>query len=279
MNESEFLASYDLESYERPSVTADVAAFMMRSEQDENYRKDADPRLSLLLIQRGGYPFKGCWALPGGFLQSGETIENCAMREIEEETSVTPVSLLPVGIFSEPGRDPRGWIISGAYACVISEASVVPVSGDDAGDAGWFDVSMNKNDDGSFELSLKSGDVVLGAVLEEKKSRFGRREFIQQSSDLAFDHACIIASALSALQSCAKNFDMIFGFLPEKFTLSALQSVWQAVSGQIQQPANFRRKVAPFVEQTEEYEMGAGHRPARLYIRKGDRNEKVSCSS
>ena len=268
MNESEFLAAYDMSRYERPSVTADIAAFMMRSEQEDNYRKDADAHLSLLLIRRGGHPFKDCWALPGGFLQRGETLEECAMREIREETSVLPISLMPVGVFSAPNRDPRGWIISGAFACVISEQSVKPLFGDDAADAGWFEIDMHKTDDGRFELILQKDEIRLCAILTEKNSRFGRKEFISESSDFAFDHAQIIASSLSALQGCAESFEMIFGFLPEKFTLSALQSVWQAASGQAVQAANFRRKIAPFVEQTDEYESGAGHRPARLYKQK-----------
>ena len=124
ISEKEFLEQYDPGKYPRPSVTADVAAFMVRSSESGDYKKDSEQRLTLLLVRRGGHPFKDCWALPGGFLQPGETVESCAVREIREETNVAPVSLMPVGVFSEPGRDPRGWIISNCYACVISEDSV-----------------------------------------------------------------------------------------------------------------------------------------------------------
>ena len=109
-HEKEFLAGYRIEDYERPSVTADVAAFMIRTEDKKNYRKNPENKLLLLLIKRGGYPYKDMWALPGGFLQKGETVEECALREIQEETTVRPVSILPVGVFSEPERDPRGWL-------------------------------------------------------------------------------------------------------------------------------------------------------------------------
>ena len=107
-SEKEFLAGYSLADYDRPSVTADVAAFMIRTEDKTSYRKNPENKLLLLLIRRGGHPYKGMWALPGGFLQRGETVEECALREIEEETTVKPVSILPVGVFSQPERDPRG---------------------------------------------------------------------------------------------------------------------------------------------------------------------------
>ena len=123
-SEKEFLSHYSQNDYERPSLTADIVAFIIRSEESDNYKRNSETKLSILLINRGEHPFKGHWALPGGFLQPSETIEECALREITEEANVTPVSLMPVGVFSQPGRDPRGWIISNAFASVISEDSV-----------------------------------------------------------------------------------------------------------------------------------------------------------
>ena len=123
-SEKEFLSQYNMDDFERPSLTADIVAFMIRSEESDNYKRNSENKLSILLINRGEHPFKGCWALPGGFLQPNETIEDCAYREITEEASVVPVSLMPIGVFSEPERDPRGWIISNAYASIISEESI-----------------------------------------------------------------------------------------------------------------------------------------------------------
>lgn len=268
-SEERFLKEYDISAYERPSVTADIAAFTLRSKEESSYRHDPESSLSILLVKRGGHPFKGCWALPGGFLQPGETVEACALREVTEETNVTPASLMPIGVFSEPGRDPRGWIISNAFASVISESSVKEAGGDDAADAGWFDVRFEQDKEGLYRLNLIRGGVRLNAVLRERSSAFGKVKFeIADSGKLAFDHAKIIATALTALRSEAKNFETIFDFLPEKFTLAALRRVQETVANISVLPANFRRKAADYVIETDEYTAGAGHRPAKLYKRK-----------
>ncbi len=268
-SEKEFLANYRLSDYERPSVTADVAAFMIRPEDQQNYRKNPENKLLLLLIKRGGHPFKDMWALPGGFLQKDETVEECALREIFEETNVQPVSILPVGVFSEPDRDPRGWIISNAYASVISEESVRAAGQDDAADAQWFSVSFDCDEAGEYHLTLTWNGTELHAVLAAEKTSFGRTRFrILDRGGLAFDHAAIIAAALSALRNEAKNYEAVFDFLPERFTLTAMQKVQETIMNVSVLPANFRRMVSAYVEETDEYLRGDGHRPARLYRRK-----------
>ena len=268
-SEKEFLSQYNMDDFERPSLTADIVAFMIRSEESDNYKRNSENKLSILLINRGEHPFKGCWALPGGFLQPNETIEDCAYREITEEASVVPVSLMPIGVFSEPERDPRGWIISNAFASIISEESVKQVGGDDASDAQWFDVWFEQGEDGDYHLDLCFEGTKLSAVLTEEETKFGKTSFaIKDSGNLAFDHARIIATALTALREGAKNFDTIFDFLPEKFTLTALQKVQETIMNISILPANFRRKISDYVVETDEYTQGAGHRPAKLYRRK-----------
>ncbi|MBO4493325.1 MAG: NUDIX hydrolase [Ruminococcus sp.] len=268
-SEKEFLAKYDLSKYDRPSVTTDVVAFMISSEDKTSYRKNPENKLRLLLIKRGGHPFKDMWALPGGFLQKGETVEECALRETQEETNVLPVSIMPVGVFSKPDRDPRGWIISNAFVSVVSEESVKQFGSDDASDAQWFSVSFEMGEDSSYHLSLSFEEIELNAVLSEEKTSFGRLSYrIINSGGLAFDHAAIIATALTALRNEARNYDAIFDFLPEKFTLTAFQKVQETIMNISILPANFRRMVSNYVEETDEYVRGEGHRPAKLFRRK-----------
>ena len=273
--EKDFLEQYRLEDYPRPSVTADIVVFKLRSEETDNFRKDPKGYLSLLLIKRGGHPYLGHWALPGGFLAPGESIEECALREVWEETTVEPASLMSIGLFSEPGRDPRGWIISNAFVSVIGTDEELQRSGDDAADAQWFDVDFEPEGD-EYILKLSRGDINIRAVLEEEQSRFGATSYrIKDSGGLAFDHARIIAQALSVLRNSARDFNVIFDFLPERFTLTELQNVHETVMNVSVLPANFRRKVADLVEETDEYTEGAGHRPAKLFRRKKQAPDKT----
>jgi len=114
--------------YPRPALTVDAVVFCGPAEA----RK-------LLLVKRGAEPFRGCWALPGGFVDEGERLVEAVRRELAEETGVIwEGALIPVGTFGDPGRDPRGWTVSAAYVANmgLEEAYVVP--GDDAADARWF---------------------------------------------------------------------------------------------------------------------------------------------
>ncbi|MBE6860975.1 MAG: NUDIX hydrolase [Ruminococcus sp.] len=271
MNQSEeknFLEKYKIGDYERPSVAVDIVAFSIRSDENENYKRDSVQKFSLLLIKRGVHPYKCSWALPGGFVRKGETLEECAKREITEETGITPNALMPDAVFSSPGRDPRGWIISNAFVSVMSEENLNASGGDDASDAKWFDVEFTVNDSDA-ELILSSEECFITAKLRMKSVKFGYPHFeIIDSGGLAFDHAEIIACALYRLRSIIENFDIIFDFLPEKFTLSAMQRVQEAILNKPLLPANFRRKASPYIEETDEYLTGAGHRPAKLFRRK-----------
>ena len=96
-------------------------------------------RAEVLLVKRGNEPFKGCWALPGGFMEMDETIERCAVRELQEETGLTvdEEQLLLIGIYSVPGRDPRGRTVTAAYRVDVG-AGAIATAGDDAAEVQWW---------------------------------------------------------------------------------------------------------------------------------------------
>ena len=114
--------------YPRPAVTADCIVIT----------KEAEPKV--LLIQRGDQPFRGCWAFPGGFMNMDETTEQCAIRELEEETGLKLDIMHQIGAYSKVDRDPRGRTITVAYLAIIDKP--VQVNGqDDAAKAEWFPIN------------------------------------------------------------------------------------------------------------------------------------------
>lgn len=268
-DEELFLSTYNIENYDRPSVTTDMVAFSIQSEEDESWRKDEkNSVLSILLIRRGEHPYMNCWALPGGFLKMDETVEECLIRELKEETNIETAYYVPVGTFSDCNRDPRGRIISNAFATVINKNDAVVIGGDDAIDAKWFDLSYETDGD-IITLALKRGNTELVSRLKKITDQYGQTKFeIIDSGSLAFDHGKIIAAAIELLREKSERFDVIFNFLPEKFTLSELQRVWETIQGVTLAPANFRRKINDYVVELNERTEGAGHRPAQLFARK-----------
>ena len=114
--------------YPRPAVTADCVVIT----------KDTEPKV--LLIQRGNEPFKGQWAFPGGFMNMDETTEQCAIRELEEETGLKVTEIQQIGAYSKVDRDPRGRTVTVAYLAIIDKAEVVQGL-DDAAKAQWFSLS------------------------------------------------------------------------------------------------------------------------------------------
>ena len=183
LTEAEYLASYRAGDYERPSVTADVAVF-----------REAPAGSELLLIRRGGHPCLGKWALPGGFSEPGETVDEAAARELREETGLVHLSLTPVGFFSTPGRDKRAWTMSEGFAAVVPQDGPEPKAGDDAREAAWFAVG-SRWAQGVLTLSLEGPE-----RFEAKLVRDGSYAFsILDTGGLAFDHAHIVARAMDAM--------------------------------------------------------------------------------
>ncbi|WP_144511005.1 NrtR DNA-binding winged helix domain-containing protein [Bacillus sp. FJAT-22090] len=284
LTESEFLEQYSAGGYERPSVTTDMVIFTVTEEEADNYRKLAEKNLRVLLIRRGGHPFLGKWALPGGFVRLNETTEQAAVRELREETGVEDVYLEQLYTFSDIGRDPRTWVISCSYIALINSAKLELKAGDDASDAAWFNISYrllreNKEliEDGyiktlEYELKLSGEEEELSAIITRimtvKATSTNTNYEIVSNDGLAFDHAKIIACAIERLRGKVNYTNIALHLMPKFFTLTELQQVYEVIMDKELLKAAFRRKVADLVTETNHYTENAGHRPSRLYRRK-----------
>ena len=265
----EFVKTYDDSKYPKPSVTVDIVIFGMFDLKEDNYRKISEKKLKVLLIQRGEAPYEGCYALPGGFVHPEETIYKAAERELKEETNLNCNFLEQFGVYSNPGRDPRRWVISNGLMALMNGGQEVIQAGDDASDAKWFDVSFEKKGE-KWNLCLTNGENKINARLEEMASQWGvKRKFKTiESDDIAFDHELILADAIVQLRKWITETPIAFRLLPEKFTLRELQQIHETVlDTKLLVPA-FRRKVAWLVEDTGEMSENVGHRPAALYREK-----------
>jgi 8-oxo-dGTP diphosphatase len=223
--------SYDARKYPRPSVSVDIVVFTVI---------DAD--LKVLLIRRGGPPFQGDWALPGGFVRvsegpdQGESLDEAAHRELSEETGLPQGSafLEQLYTFGEPRRDPRTRVITVAYyALVRSDLVRLVRAGSDAADADWF------------------------SVMSERPEQ------------LAFDHDKILDVAIERIRGKIDYSPIGFELVPPTFTVAELRSVHEAIKGTTYDPGNFRRRfVRMQTDGVLEQAPGKRHtgtKPARVY--------------
>jgi 8-oxo-dGTP diphosphatase len=205
-------------AYPRPALTVDIVVF--------GYDP---PRLKVLLIERGLPPFKGCWALPGGFVQMDETLDAAARRELEEETGLSRIYLEQLYTFGDPGRDPRDRVVTVAYFALVKLSDYKPRAATDAAATEWFDLS--------------------------------------NLPKLAFDHPRIVELALEHLRDKVRHQPIGFELLPQKFPLRELQSLYESILSSSLDKRNFRKKILQMGLLTElhEVEQEVSHRAARLY--------------
>jgi 8-oxo-dGTP diphosphatase len=209
-------------------VTVDIVIFALREWE-----------LHVLLIERGVPPFEGRWALPGGFVRDGESLEAAARRELEEETGMRDVYLEQLYTFGEPRRDPRGRVITVAYYALLTTEAAPLVAGTDAGAARWMPA--------------------------------------RKHPPLAFDHEQILGYALERLANKLEYTTAGFQLLPKKFTLGQLQRVYEAVLGRTLDKRNFRRKIALLgvLKPLREWVQDGPSRPAQLYRFSGKHFERL----
>jgi 8-oxo-dGTP diphosphatase len=237
-DEAAFLTAYDPSAFPRVAVTVDVVLLTVRS-----------GRLSVLLVQRKGHPFRGRWALPGGFVEPDDDLDGAARRELAEETGVRirgTETAADLGFveqlrsYGTPGRDPRMRVVSVAYVGFTAHTETAR-AGDDASDARFWAVD---------DLAIDGIGSPAGVAL-------------------AFDHAAIITDGIERARAKLEYTTLATAFLDEPFTIGELRRVYEAVWGEALHEGNFRRKVLStdgFVEPTGNTAPTDG-RPAALYRR------------
>lgn len=188
-----------------------------------------DGRLKLLLVQRGQGPHQGTWALPGERVGVDEELDQTATQALVAQTGVSGVYLEQLYTFGRPGRDPRGRIITVAYYALTPSERFRLRAARDVQAVGWFD--------------------------------------LDEAADLAFHHAEILATAHERLVAKLDYSTLAFQFMPEVFTLSELQAVYETIRREGLDKRNFRKWVLAQarIEETGEVRREGSHRPARLY--------------
>jgi 8-oxo-dGTP diphosphatase len=204
--------------YPRPALTVDAVVFGLD-----------DKDLKVLLVRRGLPPFQGKWALPGGFVRVGESLEDAVRRELQEETGILQLFLEQLYTFGTVDRDPRERVVTVAYYALVKLSDHKVKAATDARDAAWFAVS--------------------------------------EATDLAFDHDRILSVARERLRGKVRYQPIGFELLPPQFTLSQLQRLYEIVLEMPLDKRNFRKKILglDFLVALDEVEKDVAHRAARLY--------------
>jgi len=228
-DEAAFLASYDAEGFERPSLAVDVVLLTV-----------IDRSLQVLVIRRDQHPFAGCWTLPGGFVGIDESLSDAARRVLADKTGLRGVFLEQLHAFGDPGRDPRMRIVSVGYVALV-DASRAP-----EGPGRWARVEV--------PWAGVTGGPVTVSVDDEPQP-------------LGFDHDRIAGTAVRRLRERLDASPIGFQLLPERFTLRELQAVHETILGHGVNKDSFRRRMLATgqLEATGEREQAVGHRPAELY--------------
>jgi 8-oxo-dGTP diphosphatase len=188
-----------------------------------------DEQLKVLLIRRRNPPFQGCWSLPGGVIGTDEDVEANAMRKLEDSTGLSGIYLEQLYTFSAPERDPRERVISVAYYALVASKRLQLRTDEDSEGVGWY--SLN------------------------------------ELPELAFDHAQMVDTAHQRLAAKLDYSTIAFQFMPELFTLSDLQNVFQIILNRDLDKRNFRKRMRAMeqIRQTSQVQKSGSHRPARLY--------------
>lgn len=263
-SEEEFLKDYNPKDYDQLSLTTDILILSISDEEHTNYRKSSKKYMSVLLVKRKDYPFKGKWCLPGGFININEDLDECPRRILKNETNLSNIYLEQLYTFGGVNRDPRTRVISSSYMALINKNDLKT---NISNNASWFNVTYFEENNLVTVILDNGTDIVkfkVRKVLRELTT--DRYDFvIEENDNLAFDHPLVICAGVERLRNKINYTDIVFNMMPEYFALGDLQQVYEVIlNKELLDPA-FRRIIANKVEKTDILQKGAGHRPSYLY--------------
>jgi len=203
--------------YPKPAVTVDIVIFTIQNNE-----------LKVLLVKRKNEPFKGMWAIPGGFVKMGESLDDAAKRELREETGVGDVYLEQLYTFGEPKRDPRDRVITVAYVALANSSNIKLHAETDVSEAKWFQIN--------------------------------------QLPKLAFDHESILNYALKRLRWKFEYTTVAFSMMPKEFTISQVQKIYEIVFNKKFDKRNFAKKIISLnILKEEGINREVSYRPPQMY--------------
>ena len=267
-NEEEFLKNYDVNKYDKLSITTDILVFSVSNKVTTNYRKLNEKLFSVLLVKRHNYPFKDMWCLPGGFVKLDENLEDAPMRILKNETNIDNIYLEQLYTFGDVNRDPRMRVVSTSYMALIDKNKLNNKLNEDTSfftmkileDDNFIDVFLDNGND-EFKFKVKK-------VLKDKTTDRYKFEVVENDC-IAFDHAKVIVSGIERLKNKISYTDIVFNMMGEYFTLGELQQVYEVILGKKLLDPAFRRIIADKVIKTDKIKTGGGHRPSVLFKYKG----------
>ena len=263
--EEEFLKDYNPKDFDQLSMTSDILIVSVSSKDSNNYRKTDEKLMSILLIKRDDYPYKGKWCLPGGFLNpNNETLEECAKRVLKNETNLSDIYLEQLYTFDKIDRDPRTRVISTAFVALIDKNKLT----EKVENGSWFNIIKYEEKNNIVNIVLSNDNEVIEFTINKKlrEKTTDRYDLISKDNkDLAFDHDLVILNGLERIRNKLNYTDIVFNMMPEYFTLGELQKVYETILGKKLIEAPFRRVIASKVEKTKKMRTGGGHRPSYLF--------------
>ena len=265
-SEKEFLENYNVNKYKQLSLSTDILIISVSEEITNNYRKNNEKKMSILLIKRNNYPYKDMWCLPGGFLNPDtETLEECAKRILKNETNLSNIYLEQLYTFDGINRDPRCRVISSSYMALIDKNRLRDKVNENAS---WFDVSLYENNEKEVNVVLNNGTETIKFTVSKilRELTTDRYTFkVKENKSLAFDHPLTIVAGIERLKNKLNYTDIVFNMMPKYFTLGELQQVYEVILGKKLLDPAFRRIIKDKVRKTDKMRTGGGHRPSYLF--------------